>query len=185
MQWITEKVQSQGARILEEEIQALEELTGSCDLVINCSGVWARHLVDDPEVYPIRGQVIVTEKLQGITLPVTTYDSGELPAYIVPRKNDCLLGGTAQMNNWDLEASPDMAKAIQERCRELLPSVPKLEVMSHKVGLRPGRESVRLELDLSRPELPVIHNYGHGGSGYTLCWGCADEVSNLLKRLEE
>jgi D-amino-acid oxidase len=42
------------------------------------------------------------------------------------------------------------------------------------VGLRPGRTAVRLERMGN-----IIHNYGHGGGGYTVAWGCASEVGRL------
>ena len=55
------------------------------------------------------------------------------------------------------------------------------------MGLRPGRTALRLEaenLDLGegRPSTLVVHNYGHGGSGLTLAWGCAGDVANMVKR---
>ncbi|MGH7892417.1 MAG: FAD-dependent oxidoreductase, partial [Thermodesulfobacteriota bacterium] len=50
-----------------------------------------------------------------------------------------------------------------------------------RVGLRPGRTEVRLEIE----ELPggraLIHDYGHGGGGFTLSWGCAEEVLKLAE----
>ncbi len=47
------------------------------------------------------------------------------------------------------------------------------------VGLRPVRPSVRLEKEQVGENKTVVHNYGHGGAGYTLSWGCAMEVVEL------
>jgi len=56
-------------------------------------------------------------------------------------------------------------------------------VLGHRVGLRPARPTVRLELDDSSSGHPTIHCYGHGGAGVTLSWGCADDVLQLVKGL--
>jgi D-amino-acid oxidase len=48
------------------------------------------------------------------------------------------------------------------------------------VGLRPARSEVRLEATTLADGRPLVHNYGHGGSGFTLSWGCADEVARLV-----
>ncbi|HEX3731522.1 MAG TPA: FAD-dependent oxidoreductase, partial [Mycobacteriales bacterium] len=52
-------------------------------------------------------------------------------------------------------------------------------ILEHKVGLRPGRPTVRLEMVPTTSGTRLIHNYGHGGAGVALSWGCADEVVRL------
>lgn len=43
----------------------------------------------------------------------------------------------------------------------------------------PSGGGVRLELE-EKADLLVVHNYGHGGSGVTVSWGCAVESVRLL-----
>lgn len=51
------------------------------------------------------------------------------------------------------------------------------------VGLRPARDKTfRLEAEFSGSKL-IVHNYGHGGGGITLSWGCAVQVSKLAGQL--
>ena len=51
------------------------------------------------------------------------------------------------------------------------------------IGLRPGRTPLRLEIDNRDPN--IIHCYGHGGSGVTIAWGCARDVTDLLTTIIE
>ena len=53
-------------------------------------------------------------------------------------------------------------------------------VLGHRVGLRPARRTVRLEA-VPGETGTVVHCYGHGGSGVTLAWGCADDVLALVR----
>jgi D-amino-acid oxidase len=54
-------------------------------------------------------------------------------------------------------------------------------VLAHRVGLRPARPTVRLEAEPAGPGAgpPIVHNYGHGGAGVSLSWGCAHEAAAL------
>ena len=61
----------------------------------------------------------------------------------------------------------------------LEPRLAGAEVRTVQVGLRPGRPWVRVATERINGGW-VVHNYGHGGSGYTLSWGCAAEVLRLV-----
>ena len=95
--------------------------------------------------------------------------------YAIPRANDCVFGGTNDLSD-NLAADPATTSRIVAECSRVL-NIDKPPVLAERVGLRPFRRSgVRLERDRLRDGRTVIHNYGHGGAGFTLSWGCAREV---------
>ncbi len=60
------------------------------------------------------------------------------------------------------------------------PDLSRENMMGTKVGIRPYRRTgVRLEAEVLQDKL-VVHNYGYGGSGLTLCLGGAKEVLDIL-----
>jgi D-amino-acid oxidase len=161
-------------------ISSLDELAGDARVIINCVGLGARDLVGDASMQPIRGQVVRVRN-PGLDRFVLDEENPEGVTYIVPRSHDCILGGTAEEGEWDLEPDPKTAKGILRRCTQLEPRLAGAEVLEHKVGLRPGRPAIRLEREEGPNRVPVVHNYGHGGSGITLSWGCAEETLSLVR----
>jgi D-amino-acid oxidase len=98
--------------------------------------------------------------------------------YAIPRAKDCVFGGTNDVSD-NLLADPATTSRIVAECSRVL-NIDKLPVLAERVGLRPFRRSgVRLEHDQLRDGRTVIHNYGHGGAGFTLSWGCAREVFDM------
>ncbi len=181
--WLIGQVHARGGQVQTRRVNSLGELGGdanSVDAVINCSGLAARSLVSDLSVYPVRGQIVRVSN-PGLTLSVRDEQHPGGRAYVHPRGADCILGGTFQENNWDTRVDLSIADAIIDRCQDLVPDLADATVIEHLVGLRPGRPTVRLEETTPKSAATrVIHNYGHGGSGITLSWGCAHDVTGLL-----
>jgi len=147
------------------------------DVVVNCAGIGARRLVDDSDLEPHRGQVVLVKKF-GLPGAVVCDDAPLM--YAIPRANDCVFGGTNEQSD-DLAPDPATTAAIVSECCATLKIAPP-SIITTRVGLRPFRKSgVRLELDRMADGRPLIHNYGHGGSGFTLSWGCAESVAKLVR----
>ena len=166
---------------IPDGIKQLEELHGQADIIVNCTGLGAGDLCQDQQVHPIRGQIIRTSLPAAVdTCLVDNY--GPLAvSYIVPRATDCILGGTSQENDWNLNVDENTAEIIWQRCTHIAPALQEARIIEHLVGLRPGRKQVRLEAEPFGADCLLIHNYGHGGAGFTLAWGCAEEVAELVK----
>jgi len=179
--YLLDRFLGSGGHVEHRAVSSLEE-AGEGGVVVNCAGLGARELVGDPSMEPIRGQ-IVRVRNPGLERFVLDEDNPEGVTYVIPRSRDCILGGTAEEGEWDTEPVPETAAAILRRCAELEPRLAGAKVLEHKVGLRPGRPEIRLEIEDVAQSPPRVHNYGHGGSGVTLSWGCAEETLRLVRQM--
>jgi D-amino-acid oxidase len=158
------------------EFAKLEDVSHGFDIVINCAGIGARELVHDVDLEPHRGQVAIVPKIDSLTCAIVSDDAPLM--YAIPRTNDCVFGGTNEISD-DFAVDPAATSAIVAECSRVL-GIDKPKVRTERVGLRPFRKSgVRLERDQLRDGRVIIHNYGHGGAGFTLSWGCARDVVDL------
>jgi D-amino-acid oxidase len=183
LRYLLDRFVGSGGHVERRAVASLEEL-GEGRAVVNCAGLGARELVGDTSMEPIRGQ-IVRVRNPGLERFVLDEGNPEGITYVISRSEDCILGGTAEEGEWDIEPDPEIAAGILRRCTALEPRLAGVEVLEHKAGLRPGRPEIRLELEAVADGPPRIHNYGHGGSGITLSWGCAEETLRLVRQALE
>jgi D-amino-acid oxidase len=150
--------------------------------VLNCTGAGARDLVPDPEVTPYRGQVLVAANPGIGEFFIGPEDGTADLVYLFPHGDTVVLGGTKNQGDWNTEPTPASADRILRDCAEIEPRLRDARILAHRVGLRPFRPRVRLAAEpAGGANSPlVVHNYGHGGAGVTVSWGCAREAAALV-----
>jgi D-amino-acid oxidase len=174
MPWLKSKFELLGGSIETRKISDFDELES--ELIVNCSGLGAREICHDEGVVPVRGQVVYIKQDPGFG----RYDQRpESLIYTIPRRDVTVLGGTAQKGDWTMEIREEDEEDILKKCESLWPELDRANIVGRAVGLRPSRTEVRLEKEHVGDKV-VVHNYGHGGAGVTLSWGCADEVARLM-----
>ena len=164
LRYLARRFENSGGSIERRTVASLDDVAEEAAVIVNCTGLGSRELVGDESTHPIRGQVLRVCN-PGLTRFILDDENPEGVTYIIPRSEDCILGGTAEENVWGTVPDPRVAEGILRRCEKLEPRLAGAEVLEHRVGLRPGRPEVRLELERLYGGLPCIHNYGHGGSG--------------------
>jgi D-amino-acid oxidase len=173
-------------------VRSLAELAGVAPVVVNCTGVGARDLVPDPAVVPVRGQVVIAANPGIEEFYVNRDEEPPWITYIFPHGEQVLLGGTNEEGSWDQEPKSSTAERIVAQCAAIDPRLHGVKIIEHRVGLRPSRPEVRLESEPlgsafpSGPSQGVLwHNYGHGGAGISLSWGCACEIAAAILGLPD
>jgi D-amino-acid oxidase len=150
-------------------------------VVVNCTGIGARALVPDESVVPVRGQIVVVEN-PGISEFYIDHGADATPEYVYafPHGDVVILGGTAEEGAFDWAPRPEVSARIMRDCAAAFPALRGARVITERVGLRPCRPEVRLEAEALPGGRVLWHNYGHGGAGVTLSWGCARELTEAV-----
>ena len=183
--YLQARLERAGGRIERATVTSLADAARGrgAGAVVNCSGVRAHHLAADPVTTPVRGQTVVAANPGLTDFFIGIGDGSAELIYMFPHGDTVVLGGTEAVGDWNLRPDPAIAGRILRDCAHVEPRLRDARVLAHRVGLRPARPTVRLEAERTGPagDGPlIVHNYGHGGAGITLSWGCAREAARLV-----
>lgn len=187
------------------------ELYGEDAVIVNCTGIGAGSLSDE-EMIPGRGVTARVRRPNGKNYAIQedgndgiiSHDG--LLAYCIPRgEEEYTLGGTIFKGDWNESVNDIEVRGVVQRATSLLQiQEDEVEIMSVWTGLRPmttdGEARVGIQEgsggDSDKDKevdghvdghvdgrMDIIANYGHGGSGVTICWGCADEIVSIIQKL--
>lgn len=91
-----------GGQLVVRRFDAPQQLVALPEAVVfNCTGLGARALFGDEQLEPARGQLVVL-----LPEPGLDYNLFYRGAYVFPRTDGLVLGGTFQRGQWNLQADP-------------------------------------------------------------------------------
>jgi D-amino-acid oxidase len=185
--YLQERFEKAGGKLTQATVTSLAGAARAAGAraVVNCTGTGANRLLPDPAVTPVRGQVVVVTNPGLTEFFIGRSDATAELVYVFPHGDKVVLGGTEKPGDWNTGPYPAVAERIRHDAAAVDPRLGDAEVLAHRVGLRPVRPTVRLaaEEPAGQGGLAVVHNYGHGGAGVSLSWGCAREAAGLVPRL--
>lgn len=177
--YLEKRLDQAGVMVETGRFASLDEAAAVGRIVVNCAGYGARWLVPDDTVRPVRGQLVIVEN-PGIEQFFAEHTDGVHDlTYLLPMGVHVVLGGSIEEDQSGRVVDPEIARGILDRCTRIMPALRGARLIEHRVGIRPTRPRVRLERD-DAGAVPVVHNYGHGGSGVGLSWGCARSAARLV-----
>ena len=193
LRWLQALVVDRGARLVHYKAESLASVISlnqcqQAKVLFNCTALGSLALseVHDENLYGLRGQTIELTRPPELNFGMEDAHfvgpNEEECVYIIPRHATCIVGGTFNVHCTS-EVDEDATERILQRASKLVPSLRKSTVVKIHVGIRPKRHGgPRVELVENLLRIPVVHNYGHGGSGLTLSWGTALESSQLAQK---
>lgn len=154
------------------------------EIVINCAGLGARELNNDPEIQPMRGQIAVMKYMPENDSSILGSDG----YYIFPRTSgELILGGTTELGEEDEVTDEATIERIISNAMLFLPDLKREDLIRTYAGLRPFRTSGARVAQEDQPneKKKLFSSVGFGGSGWTFAWGAAEKIAQLVTKDRE
>ena len=178
VRWMVERLAAHGGSVELRRVASLDEALAEAPVVVLAAGLGARELAADPTVRPLFSQYVVTDN-PGVHRVLVEISDTRHWTSIIPQADRVHLGGIRVPGRTDASPDREEAREILRRCREAEPALQDARVLRIDTGILPARPTTRVEVERRSGGL-VVHDYGHGGSGISLCWGTAHEVVRLI-----
>jgi len=131
-----------GIRMNGNSIAGVETNQGyfECDLLVNAAGTWSGKLAEmagvDIPIFPVRGQILCTEALQGDTL---NFNLSTSDCYILQKSHgEILVGSTTEFCGFNVDVPLENLVGLATGVRRALPGLGATTVKRSWSGLRPG-----------------------------------------------
>lgn len=178
---LANELERKDVKIEQGHVADLREIAGMAPVTVNCTGDGARELAGDESLRPVEGRVVVVEN-PGVERFFADFDEGPEMTYFIPHGTRLVLGSTFEEQPGPGAGGASPEDGIVRRCAAVEPAIAGAPVLESRRGVRPMRSRIRLETTTVEGR-SVIHNYGHGGGGVSVSWGCAYEVVSLVQNL--
>ncbi|MFM8535685.1 MAG: FAD-dependent oxidoreductase [Acidimicrobiia bacterium] len=114
-----------GGKVVIRKFETPRDVTSLAEnVIVNCTGLGSKALFNDPELVPLKGQLVVLTpqpdinySTSGGARPPATPDAGFV--HMMPRSDGIILGGTSIRDNWTFDIEEADRKRVVEAHMEL------------------------------------------------------------------
>jgi glycine oxidase len=190
---IIRAVEAQGVRVVDGRAVGVVTSDGELEAgaVVFAAGAWNSrlskfsddsnpHLADDPQVEPVRGQILCYQQPDPRT-PLVRHVVYSPRGYVVPRRDGRILAGsTTEHAGFDSRVTEEGARSIAAHVAELSPAVAALDVTDSWAGLRPRARDGMPVLGESADVRGLFYATGFYRNGILLAPAAGEIVADLL-----
>ena len=118
---LIEDIREEGGDLEQRRFETREDIAGLAERhIVNCTGLGAKALFDDDEMIPVKGQLSLIERPEGIDYGYALGRGETDYCYMFPRRSSLVIGGTKHVGREDLETDDNDRQRIFEGHREIV-----------------------------------------------------------------